>query len=212
VSNALEYAKHVARRARRASLLGQDEANLLRLQKAGRVIYGPGSYGVPTILTYMLDDTKLHVGNYSSIGSTFMLGGQHPTDTVTTYPLRINLGLEGAGEDGYPTPTGDTYVGSDVWAGTRALIKSGVTIGDGAVIGTGAVVTKDVEPYAIVGGNPARVIRFRHTEEQREALLEIKWWNWQEDEIRAAVPLLSGNDIDAFIAYARERSPLRTTS
>ncbi|MCW2751988.1 MAG: hypothetical protein JWR83_3098, partial [Aeromicrobium sp.] len=159
MSKPVEYAKHVARRAKRASLLGKDEAMLLRLQKAGRVIYGPGSYGVPTILTYMLDETKLHVANYSSIGSTFMLGGQHPTDTVTTYPLRINLGLEGAGTDGYPTPTGDTYVGSDVWAGTHALIKSGVRIGDGAVIGTGAVVTKDVEPYAIVGGNPARLIR-----------------------------------------------------
>lgn len=204
--NALRYFRHVFRRARRASLLSQDEATLLRMQKAGRVTYGPGTYGVPVILSYMHDTTCVHVGNYSSIGGTIMLGGQHPTDTVTTYPHRINMGLEGAGTDGFPTPTGDTYVGSDVWMGTRSIILSGVTIESGAVIAAGAVVTRDVPAYAIVGGNPARVIRYRHTEEQRAALLEIKWWDWPEDEIREAVPLLAANDIDEFIAYARAKS------
>lgn len=176
------------------------------MQKAGRVTYGTGTYGVPIILSYMHDTTCAHVGNYSSIGGTLMLGGQHPTDQVTTYPLRIIMGLEGAGTDGNPTPTGDTHVGSDVWMGTRSIIRSGITIESGAIIATGAVVTRDVPAYAIVGGNPARVIRYRHTEEQREALLDIKWWDWPEDEIREAVPLLASEDIDAFITYARTKS------
>jgi chloramphenicol O-acetyltransferase type B len=139
------------------------------------------------------------------VTGTYLLGGQHPTDHVTTYPLRIHLEMEGAGSDGNPALRGDIHVGSDVWTGYGCWILSGVTIGDGAVVATGAVVTKDVPPFAIVGGVPAKVIRYRHTEEQREALLDIRWWDWPLQEIRAAVPLLAATDIDAFIDYAREK-------
>ena len=86
-----------------------------------------------------------------------------------------------------------------------------MTIGDGAIVATGAVVTKDVPPYAIVGGVPAKVIRYRHTEEQREALLEIRWWDWPREEIVKAVPLLVSPDIDAFIQYARDREGSRAS-
>jgi carbonic anhydrase/acetyltransferase-like protein (isoleucine patch superfamily) len=82
---------------------------------------------------------------------------------------------------------------------------SGLTIGDGAVVATGAVVTKDVPPYAIVGGTPAKVIKYRFSEEQRAALLEIKWWDWPDDEIRRAVPYLAAKYIDRFIEYAHNR-------
>jgi hypothetical protein len=187
-------------------VLGKDVAVLRRLQRQGRVTLGTGTYGVPPILTFMLDNTCLRVGNYSSLGSLIMLGGKHPTDRVTTYPHRIWMGMEGAGDDGFPIPSADTIVGSDVWLCYEAVILSGVTIGDGAIVAAGAVVTKDVPPYAIVGGNPARLIRYRYPEEQRQALLDIRWWDWPEDEVRAAVPLLAGEDIDAFIAYARSRS------
>jgi acetyltransferase-like isoleucine patch superfamily enzyme len=190
--------------------IGRDLGVLLRLQRAGRVTIGPGTYGVPEIFTHTYDRTCLHVGNYTSMAPTIMLGGGHPSDRVTTYPHRIMMGMEGAGEDGFPAPSKDTVIGSDTYVGWRSMLLSGVTIGDGAIVGAGALVTKDVPPYAIVGGNPARLIRYRFPEEQREALLDIRWWDWPEHEIRDAVPLLAGDDIDAFIEYARTRSPGRT--
>jgi hypothetical protein len=181
----------------------KDEAQLRRLLRAGKVVYGPGSYGVPTVRTFEHDPARLIVGNYCSVGGTYLLGGQQPVRHVTTYPLRIRFGLDGAGEDGNPQRRGDIVVGSDVWTGFGTWILPGVTIGDGAVVATGAVVTKDVPPYAIVGGAPARVIKYRHTEEQRAALLEIKWWDWAPEEIRAAVPYLASEDVGAFLEYAR---------
>lgn len=184
---------------------GEDEAVLRRLQRTGKVVYGRGSYGVPKIHEFPHDPARLLVGNYCSVGGTYLLGGQHAVDHVTTYPLRINLRLEGAGEDGNPARRGDIVVGSDVWTGYGSWIMSGLTIGDGAVVATGAVVTRDVPPYAIVGGTPAKVIRYRFTEQQRAALLAIRWWDWPEDEIRRAVPYLADDDIDRFIAYAHNR-------
>lgn len=183
--------------------LGTDETVLRRLTRQGRVVYGQGSYGVPVIKTFDHDNSRLLVGSYCSIGGTYLLGGQHAIKHVTTYPLRINFGLEGAGQDGNPAVRGDIVVGSDVWTGYGSWLLSGITIGDGAVVATGAVVTKDVPPYAIIGGIPARVIGYRHTEKQREALVDIQWWNWSEADVRKAVPVLACNDIDAFIAYAR---------
>jgi acetyltransferase-like isoleucine patch superfamily enzyme len=208
VTTALQYMKHAARRVRDAApVLGQDGAKLKKLRRSGRVTFGPHTYGIPKILTYHHGVERAFFGSYSSIGGTYILGGQHGVDRVTTYPHRINWGMEGAGTDGFPNSGPDTHVGSDVWTAENSLMMSGITIGDGAIIAAGAVATKDVPPYAIVGGNPAKLIRYRFTEEQIVALLEIKWWNWPDDEVRKAVPLLSGADIDAFIAYARERFP-----
>jgi acetyltransferase-like isoleucine patch superfamily enzyme len=186
---------------------GKDESVLRRLQRKGRVVFGQGTYGVPAIHTFYYETCRLIVGNYSSVGGNYLLGGQHNAEHVTTYPLRINLGLPGAGTDGVPVPSDDIVVGSDVWTGYATWILGGVTIGDGAVVATGAVVTKDVPPYAIVGGIPARVIKYRHTEEQRAALLEIRWWDWTPEEVREAVPMLASTDIDAFIEYARAKRP-----
>ncbi|HWF56534.1 MAG TPA: CatB-related O-acetyltransferase [Solirubrobacteraceae bacterium] len=203
----LRYAYHVVRNVRvalRNALLGKLYAEFRYQQKKGRVIFGPGSYGFPEVKTFDLGTECLRVGNYSSLNGTYLLGGMHGVDRVTTYPLRINWRMEGAGViDGIPIPQGDTIVGSDVWSCDRCLILSGLTIGDGAIIAAGAVVTKDVPPFAIVGGNPARLIRYRFSEEQIAALLEIRWWDWPEEQIRAAVDLLAGDDVEAFIAYAR---------
>lgn len=209
VARAVDVARSARNAARRIheTVGGRDEVVWRRLQRQGRVVVGPGTYGIPTVHTFELDDTRLLVGNYSSLGSIILLGGEHAADRVTTYPHRILMGLEGAGEDGFPTRTGNTVIGSDVWACYQSMLLSGVRIGDGAIVAGGAVVTRDVPPYAIVGGNPARVIRYRFDDEQIAALLDIRWWDWPEDEVRAAVPLLAGADVDAFIAYARARRP-----
>lgn len=192
---------------------GVDVTKLKRLERQGRLIRGVGTYGAPTVWTFDVEpETRLIIGNYSAVGGTHMLGGQHAIHHVASYPLRIYWDLPGAGEDGNPTVRGDIVIGSDVWCGFGSWVLSGVTIGDGAVVGGGSVVTKDVPPYAIVGGNPAKIIRYRHTPEQIEALLEIKWWDWPEEEIREAVPYLANEDVDAFIAYARQKQAGRGAS
>jgi acetyltransferase-like isoleucine patch superfamily enzyme len=197
--------RYQARRLRNA-WWGENASIYRRLQKRGRIILGEHTYGEPTIWDFPHDQTKLIAGRYCSLGGNYLLGGLHRADHVTTYPLRINYGLEGAGQDGVPGARGDIIVGNDVWTGYGAWIMPGITIGDGAVIATNAMVTKDVPPYAIVGGTPAKVIKLRHTPEQIEALLEIKWWDWPDEEVIKATPYLASEDIDAFIEYARSRS------
>jgi hypothetical protein len=184
---------------------GEDLATLRRLEKQGRVIRGVHTYGIPTVLTFPYEHTKLIIGNYSAVAGTHMLGGQHAIKHVASYPLRIHMQLPGAGEDGNPAKRGNIVIGSDCWVTFGSWVQGGITIGDGAVVATGSMVTKDVPPYAIVGGNPAKIIAYRHTEEQIAALLEIKWWDWPEDEVREAAPYLASEDIDAFIAYARQK-------
>lgn len=186
--------------------IGHDEAVLWRLKRTGRVILGEGSAGVPRIRDYVYDPSRLIVGNYSSLadGAVIMLGGLHGTDRVTTYPHRLMMGLPGAGEDGIPEIRGDTRIGSDVWIGTESVVMGGVTIGDGAVVATGAVVMRDVPPFAVVAGNPARPVRSRFSEEQCEALLRIRWWDWPRERVIEAVPLLASSDVDGFIAWATD--------
>jgi acetyltransferase-like isoleucine patch superfamily enzyme len=189
--------------------IGHDEAVLWRLKRTGRVILGEGSAGAPTIKDYIFDPSRLIVGNYTSLagGAVIMLGGYHGLERVTTYPHRLMMGLPGAVEDGIPEIRGDTRIGSDVWIGTESVIMSGVTIGDGAVVATGAVVMRDVPPFAVVAGIPARPVRWRFSEGQREALLEIKWWDWPRERVIEAVPLLASTDIDGFIEWAGARTP-----
>ena len=145
--------------------------------------------------------TCLHIGAYCSItyNVQILLGGEHRTDWVTTSPLRVLSRLPGADQDGHPRSKGDVVIGNDVWLGLGSIILSGVTVGDGAVVGAGSVVTKDVPSFAIVAGNPARVIRYRFTPEIREALSRIAWWNWPHERVLGAVDLLCCGDIDRFI-------------
>ena len=94
---------------------------------------------------------------------------------------------------------GNIEIGNDVWLGYRATIMAGVKIGHGAIVGSHAVVTKDVPPYAIVGGNPAKIIRQRFSDSQIAALLDLEWWHWPLDKITRNVELLTGNDVDALL-------------
>ena len=160
-----------------------------------------GSYGQPFVAYNKGDHAVVTIGRYCAIaaGVSFMPGGNHRTDWVSTYPFRLRYGLDGALRDGHPTTKGDITVGNDVWIGSDALILSGLTIGDGAVVAAKTVVTKDVPPYAIVAGNPSRVVSMRFTEQQRAGLLAIKWWEWPEETILERVASLNGGGIDEFL-------------
>jgi acetyltransferase-like isoleucine patch superfamily enzyme len=104
---------------------------------------------------------------------------------------------------GYPYSKGDVFIGNDVWIGQDALILSGARIGDGAVVAARSVVARDVKPYSVVAGSPARHIKFRFPQETVEALLEIAWWNWPASEIKKSWPLLQSPDVDKFARQYR---------
>jgi len=166
---------------------------------------GVGTYGVPEVMEFG-DDTILKVGSYTSIaqGVKILLGGGHRTDWVSTFPFPLMID-EARAIPGCSPTKGDVVIGSDCWICAEAMILSGVTIGHGAVIAAGAVVTHDVEPYAIVGGNPCRFIRWRFEEPVRQALLQSAWWEWPMEEIKAVSPLLCSDNIDAFLDYVHRR-------
>jgi virginiamycin A acetyltransferase len=151
------------------------------------------------------DDYKVNVGKYCSIGRecNFFLHANHRPDWVTTSSMLwgpVSKEIEDMHfRLGHPTCKGDINIGNDVWIGAKATIMSGVTIHSGAVIASGAVVAKDVPPYAIVVGNPGKVIKYRFTEEQIQDLLEMEWWNWGESKIRNNALLMWSDDIDGFI-------------
>ena len=149
---------------------------------------------------------KVIIGKYCSLASdiTIITGGIHPIDWVSTFPFRAKFDLEGKFEDGMPYTKGDIIIGNDVWIGTGVTILSGVTIGHGAVIAAGALISKDVEPYAVVGGVPGKIIRFRFNEKQINLLLEIKWWDWTHERVIKNISLLSSNNISDFIKSSNE--------
>lgn len=149
---------------------------------------GDYSMGDPEIRLY--DRSKLKVGKYCSIalGATFLMGGVHPTDWVTTSHLRMP-------PPGLGPAVPDTVVGSDVWIAANTLILSGATIGDGAVIGAGSVVFGDVPPYGVMFGNPARLMRKRFSEEIIRALLDLRWWDFPDEQVLARRSLLRSKDV-----------------
>jgi carbonic anhydrase/acetyltransferase-like protein (isoleucine patch superfamily) len=104
--------------------------------------------------------------------------------------------------EGHPRIRGDVRIGNDVWLGSDAMIMSGVTIGDGAVVGAGAVVTKDVPPYGVVVGNPARVARMRFSDDAVSRLLALRWWDWPDEKIEQFLPLMLSSDVEAFLDAA----------
>lgn len=134
---------------------------------------------------------SLRIGRFCSIadGTTIFLGGNHRLDWITTYPFgHIHSGMLGGKEIvGHPASNGDVTIGNDVWIGSGATVLSGVTVGDGAVIAARAVVTKDVEPYVIVGGNPAKMIGRRFDPEIVSLLAELRWWDLTAEAIQGIV-------------------------
>ena len=144
---------------------------------------------------------EISIGRFCSLGSeiTIILGGSHDHQAVTTSPMVPLV------EDHRAAPQNEkarVLIGNDVWIGNNVIIISDVRIGDGAVIGAGSVITKDVPPFSVVVGNPGRVAKYRFAEKTVRALLEIRWWDWRIDEIKAHLDDLRGHDIDGFIEKA----------
>lgn len=183
-------------------------ANLIA-RRPGQIAVGDGTYGRPKV-RFPESGARLTIGRYGSIadGVEILLGGNHRTDWATTYPFPELPGLwpEAAGIEGSHTTRGDVVIGHDVWLGSQAMILSGLTIGTGAVVAARAVVTRDVPPYAIVGGNPAKVLRMRFDEVEIEGLLASRWWELPRAAVVALLPLLmSGRSKDLVAAVRRCR-------
>lgn len=168
---------------------------------------GDHSYGRPKV-RFPETGARLAIGRFCSIADKveIFLGGNHRTDWVTTYPFAAFPerwpGADALG-DSYHRTRGDVTIGSDVWLASGATIMSGVRVGHGAVIGARSVVSRDVPPYAIMAGNPARLARRRFDEATVAALLETAWWDLPDAEIGSLMSLLSSGDIPALIAAVK---------
>lgn len=175
-----------------------------KLWATKNVEVGDFTYGIPNVQTWG-ENAKLHIGKFCSIGKNvqILMGGEHHTEWCTTYPFNVLMGDYFGASERLTKTKGDVWIGNDVWIGQDAKILSGVRIGDGAVIGTGAVVTKNVRPYEIVGGIPAKVIRLRFDPDDIHILLALKWWDWIVEKIAEALPLLSSNDIWGLEAFSK---------
>ena len=151
---------------------------------------------------YPVNHDKLVIGKFCSIacGAKFIFtSANHTMKSLSTYPFPIffeEWGLDVANITDAWDNKGDIVIGNDVWIGYEAVILSGVTVGDGAIIGTRAVVTKDVPPYTIVGGVPARHIRRRFDEETISKLMELKWWEWPAEKIKENLPAIQSGRIN----------------
>jgi acetyltransferase-like isoleucine patch superfamily enzyme len=174
-------------------------------KKYPRYEIGHHCYGIPSI-KYPHKDAILKIASYCSIARNvqIFMGGMHRTDWVTTYPFPA-FEQKAQHIQNFATSHGNVVIGSDVWLCQNATILSGVTIGHGAVVANGAIVTKDVAPYEIVGGNPAKHIRWRFDEPTREALLASTWWDWSEEEVLSVVDLICSDDTAKFLEYVNTR-------
>lgn len=153
---------------------------------------------------------KLIIGKFCSIasGTKFIMGSaNHRLGSVTTYPFNV---FGGSWQENTPDHMsqlpfkGDIVIGNDVWVGRESIIMPGVKIGDGAIIAAYSVVTKDVEPYSVVGGNPARFIKKRFNDELIELLLEFKWWDLSPEKLVAVLPLLCDFDLEKVTKKIKE--------
>lgn len=155
---------------------------------------------------YPVNRDRLIIGKFCSIacGAKFLFNSaNHALHSLSTYPFPIfyeEWGLQGANVASAWDNKGDIVLGNDVWVGFEAVILAGVTIGDGAIIGTRAVVTKDVPPYTIVGGVPAKPLRRRFDDKTVERLLTLRWWDWEEEKIKRHIAAIQAGNMEALCA------------
>ncbi len=169
------------------------------------------SYGYETVrVREWGEGASARIGSFCSIGLdvTFMLGGNHRVDWATTFPFGHIFVDELRGTDivGHPSTKGDIIIGNDVWIGRGATIMSGIEIGDGAIIAANSTVTKDVGPYEVWGGNPAKHLKHRFAPDIVAALLALKWWQFEVDTIQKIAPLLSQPPTIAILEEVRARA------
>jgi acetyltransferase-like isoleucine patch superfamily enzyme len=178
-------------------LLSQGEGFSLLKINGVKCQIGRGTYGHEDIAVLSwepLDDTMLHIGQFCSIsfGLKIFLGGNHRTDWISTYPFghtnKLPVKLKPA--EGHPRPASKVFIGNDVWIGRDCTIMSGVNIGHGCVVAANSHVTKTFEPYSIIGGNPASLIKYRFSEDIISRLLKLNWWDWPDDTITQNYDLL----------------------
>jgi len=167
--------------------------------KIDGVEIGDYSYGRP-LIQKVTNKYKLKIGKFCSIADNvrILVDLNHRIDWISTYPFGgvikdIPINPE------HSIGKGNMEIGNDVWICTSVTILPGVNIGNGAVIAAGAVVTKNVLPYEIVGGNPAKHIKFRFNEDQIKSLEKIAWWNWDLKKIKKEIPMLQSGNVDGFI-------------
>lgn len=183
------------------------------------MISGRHTYGVENVTIHRFRESAhfhyLRIGNFCSIAMNceVFLGGNHYTNLVTTFPFGlvskeafpradnpVNAYMKGS------YSKGDVIIENDVWIGAHVTLMSGVHVGNGAVIAANSHVIKDVPPYAIVGGNPARVIKYRFTPHQIDALERIQWHQWSDEVINERVLDILSPDVDAFICKYDEQA------
>jgi len=171
------------------------------------IIIGKHSYIMPPspFLTGDLPDELISIGNFTGVAQGVKILGSvdHYADNVAVLPMKFTFFSKPDEINKDVRTKGPTIIGNDVLIMYNAMILSGVNIGDGAIVGAGAVVAKDVPPYAIVAGNPARIFKYRFSEKQIEALLKIRWWDWSDDQIREFEEYFYS--IDIFIVKALEK-------
>jgi acetyltransferase-like isoleucine patch superfamily enzyme len=160
------------------------------------------AYGEETFRIYT-EGARIIVGAFGSIHSEARVlgGGEHVLTRASTFPFNARLFDRAKRSSVDSVDTGPTVIGNDVFIGIGAIVLAGVTVGDGAVVGAGAVVSKSVPPYAVVIGNPGRITRYRFDSEIRERLLALRWWEWDDDQIRAMKRWFMA-DVESFLDQA----------
>jgi chloramphenicol O-acetyltransferase type B len=149
---------------------------------------------------------RVSIGRFTSVGPYFVCGsGEHPTQWISTSPVfyssKRQCGVSFAAEDAF-IESKPSFIGHDVWIGGRVYVRDGIRIGNGAIVAAGSTVTRDVADYAVVGGIPASVIRYRFPKQEIAALNRLRWWDWTEPQLRAARALFIGDDVPALLGWA----------
>jgi len=174
---------------------------------AGNIIIGDYTYIGPGRISGLLGST-ITICKFTSIAANIQIIGALHNSYITNYNFSRLLPLEERKNHSDGISRGDIVIGNDVWIGINVIILSGITIGDGAIVGAGAVVTKDIPPYAIAVGVPAKVIKYRFSDEEIQLLLNAKWWDWEFSKIKRKIPMFYNPSISVRQFLEDEKEPL----